>query len=256
MEHLSNGYVFESMPVCHTPTLRFALVKYGAGIVQISGSIAGDVHARNRSGNYIRPRTKPVNPHSVRQESVKAILSYLAEYWHETMDATERNLWEVYAAAVAMKNRLGETIHLTGYNHFMRSNTARMNFHPGPVTFAPNILSLPEKDPDLVCTAEDVAGQTFTFTNDSSHFAANGDPFVSLFVYQGQPQLVSRNFFAGPWRYIGAFDVAAGQAGTVTLDAGFAFAEGQKVWFQARSYTNFGRLSELWTLDPRVIEAD
>ncbi|GAH28464.1 unnamed protein product, partial [marine sediment metagenome] len=37
-----------------------ALVKYGAGIIQMSGSIAGDVHARNRFGNYIRPRTKPV----------------------------------------------------------------------------------------------------------------------------------------------------------------------------------------------------
>lgn len=232
------------------------LVRYGGGITQISGAIGGDVHARNRFGNYIRPRTKPVNPHSIRQEAVRAILSYLAEYWHETLDATERNLWAVYAAAVAMKNRLGETIHLTGFNHFIRSNTARMNFHPGAVTFAPNILSLPEKDPDLTCDEEDVAGQTFTFTNNVALFAANGDPFVTLMIYQGQPQLISRNFFAGPWRYIGGFGVAEGQAGTVTLDAGFAFAVDQKVWFQARSYTNFGRLSELWMLDPRVIVAD
>ena len=233
-----------------------ALVKYGAGIVQMSGSIAGDVHARNRFGNYIRPRTKPVNPHSVRQESIRTILSYLAEYWHEDMDATERRLWDVYAAAVAMKNRLGETIHLTGFNHFIRSNAARMMFHPGAVSFAPDVLSLPEKDPDLVCSAEDVAGQTFTFTNNVALFAANGDPFVTLLLYQGQPQLASRNFFAGPWRYIGGFNVAEGQAGTTTEDAGFAFAVGQKVWFQARSYTNMGRLSEIWTLDPRTIEAD
>lgn len=232
------------------------LVRFGGGITQISGAVGGDVHARNRFGNYIRPRTKPVNPHSARQESIRAIISYLAEYWHETLDATERGLWEVYAAAVAMKNRLGETVHLTGFNHFIRSNAARMNFHPGPVTFAPNILSLPEKDPDLACSEEAVAGQTFTFTNNVAHFAANGDPFVTLMVYQGQPQLASRNFFAGPWRYIGGFGVAEGQAGTVTLDAGFAFAVGQKVWFQGRSYTNFGRLSEPWTVDPRVIEAD
>jgi len=233
-----------------------ALVRYGSGITQMSGSVGGDVHARNRFGNYIRPRTKPVNPHSIRQESVRAVLSYLAEYWHETMNETERNLWGVYAAAVAMKNRLGETIHLTGFNHFIRSNTARMSFHPGAVSFAPDILSLPEKDPDLVCSEEDIAGQTFTFENDVALFAANGDPVVTLMVYQGQPQLASRNFFAGPWRYIGGVGVAEGQAGTVTLDAGFAFAEGQKVWFQARTYTNMGRLSELWQLTPRVIEAD
>jgi len=59
-----------------------ALIKFGAGIVQMSGSIAGDVHARNRFGNYVRPRTKPVNPHSIRQEAARAVVSYLAEYWH------------------------------------------------------------------------------------------------------------------------------------------------------------------------------
>lgn len=80
-----------------------ALVKYGAGIIQMSGSIAGNVHARNRFGNYVRPRTKPVNPNSIRQEAARAIVSYLAEYWHQDLDDVQRNLWDVYAAAVAMK---------------------------------------------------------------------------------------------------------------------------------------------------------
>ncbi|GAI01350.1 unnamed protein product, partial [marine sediment metagenome] len=44
-----------------------ALIKYGGGIVQISGSIAGTVFARNKMGNYARPRTKPVNPRTARQ---------------------------------------------------------------------------------------------------------------------------------------------------------------------------------------------
>lgn len=233
-----------------------ALVRLGGGIIQISGSIAGNTHARNRFGNYVRPRTKPVNPNSTRQVAARTIMSYLSEYWHETMDDTERGLWNTYAAAVAMNNRIGETIHLTGFNHFIRSNAARMQFHPGAVNFAPDVLSLPEKDPDLVCSAEDVAGQTFTFTNNVALFAANGDPFVNIFLYQGQPQLASRYFFGGPWRYIGGFNVAEGQAGTTTKAAGFAFAVGQKVWFQARSYTNMGRLSETWMLDPRIIEAD
>lgn len=233
-----------------------ALVKYGAGVIQVSGSIAGDVHAHNRFGNYIRPRTKPVNPHSVRQEVVRANLSYLAEYWHESLTAGERAGWETYAAAIVMKNRLGESIKLTGYNHFIRSSMARMQFHPGVADHFPNILSLPEKDPDLVVGDEAVAAQTFTFTNNVALFAANGDPFVNLFIYQGMPQLATRNFFAGPWRYIGGFDVAAGQAGTVTLDAGFAFAADQRVWFLARSYTNMQRLSEPWQLTPRVIVAD
>ena len=39
-----------------------ALVKYGGGIIQMSGSMAGNTFARNRYGNYMRARTKPVNP--------------------------------------------------------------------------------------------------------------------------------------------------------------------------------------------------
>lgn len=60
-----------------------ALIKYGAGVVQMSGSIAGDVHARNRFGNYTRPRTKPVNPQSARQTAIRAIVAYVAEIWRE-----------------------------------------------------------------------------------------------------------------------------------------------------------------------------
>lgn len=233
-----------------------ALVKYGGGIVQMSGSIAGNTYARNRFGNYVRSRTKPVNPNSDRQVAARVRIAYLSEFWHETLSVNERGLWDTYAAAVAMTNKLGETINLTGFNHFIRSNSVRMLFHPGAVTFAPDVLSLPPKDPDLVCTEENIAGQTFTFSNDVDLFAANGDQFVTIMLDQGQPQLASRTFFNGPWRYMGGIDVAEGQAGTATENAAFTFALGQKVWFRARSYTNMGRVSESWILPPRTIVAD
>jgi len=232
------------------------LVKFGGGIVQISGSIAGTVHARNRFGNYIRPRTKPVNPHSIRQESARAILSYLAEYWHGDLTPVQRNLWEVYAAAIAMFNRLGETIYLTGYNHFIRTNTAQLAIGEAVLDAAPSVLSLPEKDPDLVCSGEDIAAQTFTFTCSTSGWVPNGDPKFGILVYQGKPQLASRNQFNGPWRLMDFIDATEGAAGTADLAAAFAFALGQKVWFGARVMTVSGRLSNFWTFDPRTIEAD
>lgn len=232
------------------------LVRYGAGIVQISGSIAGTVHARNRFGNYIRPRTKPVNPRSARQESARTIVSYLAEYWHDDLTAVQRGLWDTYAAAVAMKNRLGETIHLTGFNHFIRSNAAQLNIGEAVIAAAPTILSLPEKDPDLVCSAEDIAGQTFTFTCNVSGWVPDGDPKFGIIISQGQPQLASRNFFATPWRYMDFIDATEGAAGTATFAASFAFALGQKVWFNARIITDSGRLSQPWAVDPRTVEAD
>lgn len=233
-----------------------ALVKYGSGIVQMSGSIAGDVHARNRFGNYIRPRTKPVNPHSDRQEAARAVVSYLAEYWHEDLNATQRGLWNTYAAAVAMKNRLGEAIHLTGFNHFIRTSAAAAMVPLAPFAAAPTILSLAEKDPDLVCSEENIAAQTFTFTCNNTGWWPNGDGKYAILLYQGRPQLASRFFYAGPWRFMDIIDQTEGAAGTGTYDAAFSFALGQKVWFGARVITGSGRLSAFWQLDPRTIEAD
>jgi len=233
-----------------------ALIKFGAAIVDARGSIAGTTFSRNKSGAYVRARVKPVNPKSVRQEAARTILSYLAEYWHKTLSPTVRGHWETYAAAVPMLNKLGETIHLSGYNHFMRSNSVRMTSHPTAVNFAPTVLSLPAKDNELVCAEENITAQTFTFNCNSDLFAANGDPIVSIMLDQGQPQLVSRNTYHGPWRYMGFIDVPEGTAGTATENAPFTFALDQKVWFRARTYTNEGRTSTPWQLAPRTITAD
>jgi len=232
------------------------LVRFGGGVIQISGSIAGVVHARNRFGNYIRPRTKPVNPHSSRQEAARTILSYLAEYWHSDLTAVQRGLWDTYAAAVSMKNRLGESINLTGFNHFIRSNAAQMAIGEAVIAAAPTTLSLPEKDTDLVVSEEDIAAQTFTFTCNTTGWVPNGDPKFGILIYQGVPKLQSHKYFNGPWRLMDFIDATEGAAGSGTLAAAFSFALAQKVWFSARIITVSGRLSESYIIDPRIVEAD
>lgn len=233
-----------------------ALVKFGGGITAMSGSIAGNTFARNRFGYYVRARTKPTNTHSVKQEFIRAIISYLSEYWHGVLDVDERAAWAVYAAAVLMKNKLGESINITGFNHFIRSNSLELLMAESLIEAAPTVLSLPDKDPLLVCSEEAIAGQTFTFTCDTSGWAANGDPKFGIIIHQGKPQLASRNFFNGPWRYMDFIDATEGAAGTGTLAASFPFALDQKVWFQARIITVAGRVSEPWQVEPKTIEAD
>jgi len=233
-----------------------ALIKYGGLATQISGSIGGCTFAKNRFGNYVRSRTKPVNPKSTRQEKIRTIVSYLTNRWHDDLDATQRGLWNVYAAAVAMKNKLGETIYLTGFNHFVRTNCVIKTWSTGVFDDAPSILSLPEKDPQLACSEEAIAGQTFTFDCNQQGWAANGDPKGRILIYQGQPQLASRFFFRGPWRYMDVIDPVEGAAGAATMDASYPFALGQKVWFEGRVMTTTGRVSERWMLDPRTIIAD
>ncbi len=82
-----------------------ALVKYGGGIVQMSGSIGGDTFARNRYGNYVRARTKPVNPNTTLQQAVRASMSFLTNRWAQTLDAAQRTAWNPYAQNEAMQKK-------------------------------------------------------------------------------------------------------------------------------------------------------
>jgi hypothetical protein len=219
------------------------LVRFGGGVVQISGSIAGNTHARNRFGNYVRPRTKPVNPNSDYQAAVRTSLSWLTEYWNSTMTAAQRTAWATFAASIAMKNRLGETIYLTGFNHFLRANIERKRLVLGIVANGPTVLSLPEKDPTFAVSGSE-ATQKLSVTFSAAYAWANEDG-GHLVVYMGVPQLATRNFFNGPWRYTGDVDGAAEPPESpAEMDPAFTLTEGQKVWCYARVSRADARLSE------------
>jgi len=219
-----------------------AQVKYGGGVVQISGSIAGSVFARNRFGNYIRPRTKPVNPNSAGQVLIRSILAGLAQKWHQVLTPAERIAWATYAAAVAMKNRLGETIYLTGFNHYIRSNSIRQQFGYPTGDAGPTELSLPEKDPTFAVTAS-VATQMLSITFNASlpWYAVQ---YSIIAVYMGQPQLATRNFFGGPWKKAGK--VLNSDSSPLDIAAPMTLVLGQKVWVYGRISMGAadGRLSE------------
>lgn len=219
-----------------------ALIRYGGGIVQMSGSIAGTTHARNRFGNYSRARTKPVNPNSTLQVAIRSALSYLTTYWHETLSAAQRIAWGTYANAIAMKNRLGETTYLTGFNHFLRSNIVRVQLGQTLCPNAPTILSLPDKDSTFAIAAS-AATQKVTVTWDDT--LPWGDIAASVMgLWMGVPQLTTRNYFGGPWRCNGS--IPGNQTSPTEKTAIFTLVAGQKIWFYGRVSTGptDSRLSE------------
>lgn len=220
-----------------------ALIKFGAGIAGMSGSIAGTTFAKNRYGSYARNKTKPVNPNTAAQIAVRSAVSYLSQYWFNSMTATERAAWAQYAANVAVTNRLGESIYLTGFNHFVRSNSTLQNLGLPLVVDAPTVFTLPEKDNTIAVTAV-VATQKITVAYDNALDWA-GEVGGHLFLYQGKPVNSTRNFFAGPYKYIGKVDGAVEPpAGTVELSAVMPFAAGQNLNIQARIVRADGRMSE------------
>lgn len=224
-----------------------ALVKYGGGIVQMSGSIAGNTFARNRYGNYVRSRTKPTNPNTAKQVLVRAIVQTLTARWSQTLNAAQRAAWNLYGSSVAMKNKLGETVFLTGFNHYIRSNHwfARMSrtlVDDGPVVF-----ELPETDPTMSVSVSEATQQVTMTFDDGLPWCSEDD--AMLVILQSQGQNPQRNFFGGPWTGRSAKVGAAGVPVTSPLDYASitVVSELQRVWVKFRILRADGRLSEPFT---------
>lgn len=227
------------------------LVKFGAGIVDARGSIAGMTASRNRYGAYMRARIKPVNPKSQRQVAIRVIMMFIAEQWRESpMTDLIRAAWQTYAESVSWVNKLGEQVTLTGFNMFVMCNAARLNAGGTLITAGPTDLGLPPGDPAFV-VAGSAASQELSVTfNPLFDWNIIDDGLMS--VYMGRPKPSSHNYFGGPWRFADAIegDTASPPTSPETMTAPFTLVEGQKIWCQARIQEADGRVSTLFTSVP------
>lgn len=226
-----------------------ALAKYGGGIVQLSGSIGGSTFARNRFGNYVRARTTPVNPNTAQQVVVRSILSELAVRWSSTLTPAQRAAWENYADNIVMQNRLSDNITLTGYNHYIRSNSLIRRDALPYVDDGPILIELPAKDPQFSIIAE-AANARITVTFDTAQSWVSEDN-AQMFIFAGSPQKVTHNFFAGPWKYNGreAGDNASPPTSPFMLTSEYTLIQGQKIWCYARILRADGRVTTPFQVD-------
>lgn len=231
-----------------------ALVKYGGGILAMSGSIGGNTHARNRFGFYTRARTKPVNPNSDRQTTARARIMLLTEAWRDELSDAQRTAWEAYAAAIIWNNKLGEQVKLTGFNHFVRSNAAYLQVTPDRFTDGPTTMSLPAGDPAFAIELSEANGITVTFDSTMAWASEGG---AGMMIDIGTPQNPTRNFFGGPWRYHGWI------GGTIpgptpspdgpTPVTCWTLIEGHRVWARASIVRADGRLSTKYTANSVLV---
>ncbi len=214
---------------------------------QASGSLDGTVFSHNSSGRYVRNRTIPVNPNTARQTVIRAIFGGLSSSWASTLTQAQRDSWEVYAQNVPSNNRVGDTIHLSGFLHYCRSNTPRVKAGIAAVAAGPTELTLPEKDTSLSVTAQASLQQLFIVFDNSLAWA--NQIGGALLISVGLPQPASRNFFDGHYRFAGS---ALGTAGPPpvspsVINSPFVFAAGQKLWIRVRITRSDARLSTFFT---------
>lgn len=229
-----------------------ALIKFGGGVVGMAGSIAGTTFSRNRYGSYARARTKPINPNTAGQQLVRSAMAALTARWSQVLTAAQRTAWNLYGSNVVMTNRLGESINLSGFNHYIRSNAFLQAYSKAIVDIGPTIFEIPASDPLFTITAAEGAQQITVNFDDTMDWDNEDGGY--LIYYQGSPQNAQRNFFGGPWKLLSYTAGVTGVpvASPVVESAVIAVAEGQRLWAYARILRADGRLSAPFRWDTFV----
>lgn len=209
---------------------------------QRSGSSGGTVWSRNRSGAYIRARSLPVNPNTDLQVAVRNAVRSIAIAWQNDLTQAQRNGWLNYAQNVTWVNHLGQSINLTGLNHYIRSNTPRVQNGIPRVDDAPVVFNLASAELALTATASEATQDLTVDGNAGGDWIGEADAWQ--FFSMGLPQNGGIAFFNGPWRQLTATPGAGPPPFPVVAPAVFPFAEGQRLWVRSRIARGDGRLSE------------
>lgn len=211
---------------------------------QRSGKQGGMVWSHNAGGPYARNRAIPVNPNTDRQVAVRNATRFLAIAWDQTLTQAQRDAWDTYGLNVPWTNRLGQSILLTGLNHYIRCNAPLLISGLTRIDAAPAIFLLAAAEQALAVTASEAAQQLSVGFDATAPWANEAGGFQ--FAYMGVPQNGSRKFFGGPWRLADVIvgDNVAPPASPVLMAVPWPIAAGQRIWVRTRVARADGRLSE------------
>jgi len=120
-----------------------AKAKYGGGIQDLRGSIAGQVHSRNTFGNYVRQKVSPVQPRTQRQLEVRALFAELSRRFSNFLTDSQQEAWRQAAASTPVRDVFGDSITLTGINLYTQLNAVRMLQGLDPLDNPPPVVEVP-----------------------------------------------------------------------------------------------------------------
>ena len=113
-----------------------ALIKLTAVVDNISGKLNGSVFARNKGGHYIRSKSNPTNPQTIRQNMVRSLLAGVSTDWRELTHG-QREAWKAAAIDFPYQNKLGDSKIYSGFSLFVKHNQNLKNYDAS----SPNLTS-------------------------------------------------------------------------------------------------------------------
>lgn len=120
-----------------------AIIKVGAPLAGIRGTLGGITYSENGSGTYAKQWSIPSNPRTPHQTAERGFLARMPSLWAALSDA-QRADWRSFAADPAQEktNPLGEKYYASGYNWFCQCNVSllrvgRATIQPSPTQAQP-----------------------------------------------------------------------------------------------------------------------
>lgn len=232
-------------------------------VTQISGSTGGTTYSRSPSGMYTRARAVPVNPNTAFQVEVRAGLTDLVNRWIDTLTASQREAWNLWAANTPFTNALGDSFNISGQNAYIGANTPRAQAESKIAVSLPRVDNGP-----TIFDRGDFTTPTFDHPEDggidlviNENDAWANENGAALLVYQGRPFNASRTFFKGPWRLIAAILGSSGlppgpnvQIGNADINAnGFPTVQGNNESLAFAVTRADGRYSTRRIVGPQLV---
>lgn len=207
-------------------------------LTQASGSVGGLTYTRTGSGMVLRAKSMPVNPNTDNQQAIRSNFSTLTQMWMYDLDETERQSWIEYASNVSRKNKLGDTIFITGQNWFIRNNVVRLQCGL-PLTRQINLAVFNVGPPPSKVTAVQDPGDDALTLNWT--LSPTPTPVANVAMYLSRPHSSTVNFFKGPY----LFDrVVASNTTTGQFASGRNWYTGQRIFVRLRALYADGRVSD------------
>jgi hypothetical protein len=213
---------------------------------QISGSFGGLTGSHNRGGLYLRARTIPVDPNTIRQVTIRFAMQTLATRWRDVLTPAQRAGWSTYAANTPIVGPLGDPRDVGGFAMYCRGNIVRLQL----------TSSLSDIVDDAAVSGEPALTSPSGLALVDSTGLIGGtllaDPWVDeddayLGIWASRPFSPGRNFWGGPWRLIGSVAGDSTTAPTtISVDWGAVWGSvsaGDKVNIRLRVVDAQARLS-------------
>jgi len=209
-----------------------ALVKLGGGVTDIRGSIGGTTFSRCAGGNYMRARTKPVNPRSPLQVTRRANIAHLTKYWSNKLTQQQRDDWIAYAKGTTWTNKLGESIQINGLAAFIQLNVLHLMI---PSDVIPNAPTATGHGGGITLTFAAESDTTKIQLNEPGGAFDKDTELHNVWVSMGFPTEPGRIATPKGMRYIGRVwgSAAAPLTFPYELDAAYTMRAGQLITLRA-----------------------